>query len=259
MSQLMPEKRQDKNGRIVTRHVKPVSASTVKELPAPLPVAVPTLTDDEKQLLAARRILKSLFAQKSGDIFDAPDGNSYDFNDINDLLAMIPYDSLDAISDKVDSLTIHERDIVSCTLAEVSRRYGSLMNNPTLPEGMLHYSAELAPLATRFADEGKSPMEMHIAIMNLRTEIDMRFRGKDIRLVSTSEGEKAVVRGAAAMSCLTGEWVKDKKLSDLSWIGNNLDRIEGYKKIIRAHGTMDRAFVEELMSTDSPSLAGGYL
>jgi hypothetical protein len=256
---LTPEKRQDKNGKIVTRHVKSVQAVSAKPIPAPKNDPSPQLTDEAKQLAAARRIMKSLFAQTSGDTYDAPDGNTYDFGDINKLLEMIPYDSLDAISDQVDSLTAHERDIVSYTLSEVSRRFGSLMNNPTIPEGMLHYSAELAPVAAKFSDDGKSPMELHIAIMNLNMEVNMRFRGHEVRLISASEGEKAVVRGAAAMSCLTGERVKDKKLDDMSWIGKNLDRIEGYKGIIRAHGAMDRTFVEEMMSADAPSLAGGYL
>jgi hypothetical protein len=259
MSRLTPEKRQDKNGRIVTRHVKPMTASAGKALPSPLPVTASTLTNEEKQLAAARRIMRSLFTQTSGDTYDAPDGNSYSFDDINKLLAMITYDSLDAISDKVDSLSAHERDIVSYTLSEVSRRFGSLMNNLTLPEGMLHYSAELAPVAAKFSDDSKSPMELHIAIMNLNMEIEMRFRGKDVRLVSASEGEKAVVRGAAAMSFLTGEPVQSMRLPEMSWIGGNLGRIEGYKGLIRAHGAMDRAFVEGLMSTDAPSLAGGYL
>lgn len=259
MSQLTPEKRQDKNGRIVTRHVKPVAASTGKPLPAPLPVTASNATDEEKQEVAARRILKSLFAQTSGDTFDAPDGNSYVFNDINGLLSLIPYDSLNAISDRVDSLNIHERDIVSCTLGEVSRRFGSLMNNPTFAEEILHYSAELAPVALTFVENSKSPMELHTIIMDFSGEIGRRFRGKDPRLVSADEGEKVVVRGLAAMSFLTGEPVNNMRLPDMNWIGKNLDRIEDYKTVIRSHGVMDRAFIEGLLRTDAPPLAGGYL
>jgi hypothetical protein len=46
---------------------------------------------------------------------------------------------------------------------------------------------------------------------------------------------------------------------DLSWIGANIEDIAPYKDILRTHGRMDRKFIEELMASDAPSLAGGYL
>ena len=259
MGNLVPEKRIDKNGRAVTRRVKMPSPPVESKFFAPLKLHMSSMLNEGRSE-AASLLMDSLFAQSSNASHGhvKPDGSEVSMG-LGMLLSGVSDDSLNTVSERVASMSQQERSLVSETLSEIDCRAISLSGEPELAEGMLHYSTELAPDIVTFSATGTSTKEMHNAAMHINAEIAANFRGRELRLMFADDAEKAVVRGAAVNHLLTGAFFENKNVLTLSWIGNNLDQIEKYKEIIRARGTMDRKFIEELMKSDVSSLAGGYL
>lgn len=253
----MPEKRVDKNGRVVTRHIKtalPAGTSVFVPVKPSLPHAV---RDSQRE---ASLLMDTLFARPSSEpgIYLRSDGKAAS-DGLIPLLGAVPADSLNAVLERVASMPQQERDVVSEMLSEVDRRYNTHSWNPEFVEGILHYSAELAPYAVAYSEAGTSAYLMHNAVMHIQAQVAAVFKGREPRLLFADEAEKEVIRGTAVNHLLTGAYFETKNVVTLSWIGKNLDRIEDYKEVIRARGTMDRKIIEGLMESEAPSVAGGYL
>ena len=259
MNNLIPQKRLDKNGRLVTRHVKADQTVSKSMIPAPAaPYTAAQILDESDA--AVNRVLNAFFTQSPRDssMYVKRDGSAINYRAFKLLVGTLPNDTLNTLSEREASMPEMEKEIVTETLFELERRAMDMLGKTDYVEAMLHYSAELAPILTRLSDTPDSADQMHSQAMYINSLIASTFRGRDGRLMFADESEKSVVRGYTACYLITGEH-KRASVPDLSWIGKNIDVISPYKDILRAHDRMDREFIQELLETDAPSLAGGYL
>lgn len=259
MTGLVPEKRQDKNGKLVTRHVKPSQSATTKTIPAPQTKTQPAKSEDQLHLEATHRIVSTLLSFTSHDTFETMNGQSQSFAEFNEALVGITPRSMNSVSDRVDSFNAHEKDIVSYSLSWVVENIDRFAPTPEYAESILHYSAELAPVAVAFSPTAKSAMYLNNEITYLQVDIEQRWRGRSSALLLADEEEKALIRGAGMVKFLLEESISREKMPHLSWLGRNLDRLEPFKDIIREHRSLERSYLEELMESEVLSLAGGYL
>lgn len=260
MSKLVPEKRIDKNGRAVTRHVKPPAPPSDMSLYAPLKMTNLKSMARNTQSEDAAFLMRALFVPSSADpdAYLTPDGQEVPMSFVMFMRA-IPSDTLNMVADRVPSMSQEERSVVRETLIAINNRYDPSEWGADYAEEKLHYSTELAPCVVTYAAAGASSLEMHNAVMHIAGQIANVFKGRNRRLMFADEGEKEVVRGALVNHLLTGAYFETRNVLTLSWIGRNLDRIEPFKEVIRERGTMNRELVEEIMSADANPLAGGYL
>lgn len=252
MNNLIPQKRLDKNGRLVTRHVKPNHAAPLPSLPVPVsPQASANMLDQTDA--AVERVFDSFFPPSEADAINTS-GTAFKL-----LMSTLTVDTLHAVSDRGASFTEQEKEIVTETLTELARRSTDLLGKTGYVESMLHYSAELAPILTTFSDTSDNAIDRHNHAMYLNSRVAVTFAGRKERLMFADEGEKNVIRGMMISYLITGDERSVKSLPDLSWLGENAEIIEPYKDIMRSHGSVERNYIKGLMETASPSLANGYL
>ena len=200
MSNLIPQKRLDKNGLLVTRHVKADQTVSKSTIPAPTSPQVAAQILDEPEA-AVKRVLNAFFTPSHGDpsMYETRDGSAINDRAFSLIMGTLPNDTLNALSEREASMPDMEKEIVTETLFELERRHSDMLGKTEYVEAMVHYSTELAPVLMRFSDTPDSGSKMHSEAMYINSRIATTFRGRDGRLMFADESEKSVVRGVRSL------------------------------------------------------------
>lgn len=252
MNGLVPEKRQDCNGRIVTRWVKPSLASS-----APTPPAATVRLGPERD---CGEIGIGMAALLWGDMdsWSLSTGRKLNPRDLRRLFGRLPYSSLCAVERSLGSLGEADLGVAGRVLANACSRWEKAVEPEELVEASMHYSAELAPVVNAFCDEADDLSYRSDAVANIATFMKASSRASFPALLLADDRERAIARALAANLALTGDFgtLDDE---ELHWIGENLHRLLPYREALQERGPIRRAEAELILSTPTGSLASGIL
>lgn len=252
MSRLIPEKRVDKNGRAVTRHVlndtaPPVSA---KSLPAPASTA-------EK-----RPVSKFEYAVKIADFFFEWEDNYEKQLAIARYETQLSISSLRKINAWINALDPeNERDaeIFDQVLTRILKREE---DSPSSSNRMVTILVESMPVMTRFLPDHNANH-----LVALETVNGANYAAKVNRVVidgrNVTEEERQMFHWMVfelMVKKINTSRDHDFLREEGRWFSENMDALAAHAKTVIKRGTTDREFLHDLISKDSSTaLAEGTL
>lgn len=271
MSKLIPVKRMDRNGKVVTRYVRSEEqGKEAKKLPAPEVAkeaktgSAPSLWNPslgkEGNALVLAEALMSPSLMEDDHLVSPSTRELYPTESVVIMLEYMDEDDMKSLCDFVSSASPFEKEIIAhqvdVTLAD-ARRGGPVPSPATKYfTGELHYTAVVAETLREFAPpEGKFHRrwitDMALQASMVHGVIKDAFNGARADVLNADEGEKRTIRGlAAAMGAVANDSPYDlpTKVMELDWFGRNIDALKTYSPVIKAHGQVNKKYVERLMA-----------
>lgn len=234
MTNLIPEKRMDRNGKLVTRHVRSSSGDTGSSgIPAPV---VPVINRSEQSTAQLSTSLIRLL-MSSREQADKTGRNRAKSDRMIGVFASLEAKSLKAMLDRAESLPEESRRKASHILIS----YPQELKYAEYYERDMHYFLELHPVISMFRDGSKTDQKISIEI---NTGMKSLFRGSRSDLLLADENEKQVAQGFAAAHCLLEDSYNTvHNVVQLSWMGEHLDDLKTYEEVIRKHGSLSKEYI----------------
>lgn len=232
---LTPEKRFDKNGRLVTKHVR---------------AGVPT----HKKPLSIPKV----FAVKSEmGVFGK--GSETESQRVTDMLARMDPDHLYALRDIMKDSDEQTRSQLQMLIS--NRSYANHdAEYPAPLDPSLQYAALLLPLLNQLHSSSGGFTAGNVEIIKDGIQRDLGDKAPDSILFGTEE-EQALVKGHCI---LTQEGfyrtsAPESYWDDAEWLGRHADELAPHFERIFTFPDFDREFCESLLNTEAPSLSSGLL
>lgn len=226
---LVPQKRMDKNGRMVSRHVR-VDVSQPKK-----PLSIPKVFAIKAEL--------GVFGKWS----DTENIR------VTNMLARLDQDDLFQLRDIMVNTDERTRSQLQDMI--LSRSHSAHITPAPMIDSDLQYAALLLPiLNTIYAKDGgyvtkRGQMDTHVPEMLKCILPDL--------ILGATESEQNIAKGYCMMSHAGFESGPDHK--DTEWFGAHAEELLPHFERIRELDDLDREFCESLISSDSPSLSTGIL
>lgn len=255
MSRTVPEKRVDKNGRVVTRHVlaDPAAGKQTATMPPPTTAAVP----------AAHSV--DYYAEEIANfLLEAAGDTDIEFARTlyKGTLGIPP---LRLIHDRMHDWSERDSDLFEETLQKVITKTIASGDTQENRDRLAVILVETMPVITRFCKLPTSSwhaMDIVYGANYAATHFAGGRDGSDI-ISTMSQEDRNMLRYMAfeysVMNVCTSrsrDWLVDES----RWFANNMERLAAQAKTIRKRGTTNRDFLNDLIAEDtSPVLAEGTL
>lgn len=263
MTNLVPEQRADKNGKLVTRHVRPVDASSASvTLPAPVSQSAPS---DRERTLKARQ--EALYAIEDFDDMKILNSGSYEshlrqgMNKLNEATALIVRDAV--TTPEMSVFCLH---LVS-DFHETPRDIGEVLSY-----------RDANPYVTIFNDSGFNYSDEAVGMIRGIRRMDEFRDCDDLTLLSEEKTRqvKALLRVGYAVyealgsahkaldeSCKWGVGsqypLRIQAPELISLVMDNPEQDASICELIKAQQAVDVEFIRESIAMNAPALIKGAL
>jgi hypothetical protein len=252
MGRLIAEQRVDKNGRLVTRHVlaDKQATSALGDAPAPLAPVIPTpQTRDEY----AREITDYLL--EASDHFDREATARLFAKDLTLHSLRLVHGRMHEFGEQDGDLFLDALDKLILGSVEAGDSQAELENNVAA-------LVEVMPVITKLGDPSMSSWEAISIAKGAGYGAQANYISFANR-VRLPESHVRAFRYLAWEYMVTGEFRKrrmDAINKDAQWLEANIDKLSGYRDVIKERGTIDQEFLDELLVNNSvPALGDGIL
>ena len=250
MSRLVPEKRVDKNGRVVTKHVlaDPKPASSLSVIPVP-------------GVSGKRPVSKADFGREISQ-FLLESAGDYD----QSIAAMTYADNLGIrtlrlIHQRMQSLSERDSDLLEDSLNKLIGKTLNQDDSQQQRDRIVTALVEALPVITTFCSPNVpawKAIDVTYGANYAAKHNRVRFEGSNV-----SEEDREIFRWMAfehvimnVSTSRTKEWLQDES----RWFTDNWDRLAAQADTIRERGTTDREFLSTLIAEDTSAvLARGTL
>jgi hypothetical protein len=251
MSKLVPEKRVDKNGRVVTKHVLVGNAPSGADRTFPVPVAATEKKRLASKLDYATKIAKSLLGPD-----EVIKGQHY----YSTRLSMKALRRVNAWVDRLEPDNKRDRDIFAQALNKITFKDDA--DSPVARDRLACILVEIMPVVTGFAVEKsvRIPWSVNelVSAVNYGAKVNrILFETKSgpetTAMLQYTAFEHAVMK---VNTSRPQEWLRDES----QWFVDNFERLSLYRETIIKRGSTDRDFLNELVAGDrAASLGEGAL
>lgn len=247
MSSLVPVKRPDRNGKLVTRHVRADKAMPQpKQFPVPAAAPAPVEGGPPVSLEEYAEAMNVIHSRLG----------SSPRKDVNENLAQMSMMTPDAFREVVDEF--RTKDEYHAALMAVS------LDFPTKD-------------TTKFNHALLVNLSLMQTIADLKP--DGRIRSYPPRITQGEQlwhaaqrsrmGYRSPIAVRTLKAVAFAIWATDRthlrpisikdEIDNLGYIGENLDEVMAHRNVIRKRGTIDRDFIDSLISTKTPAISEGVL
>lgn len=252
MGNLIPEQRADKNGRVVTKHVKtgPHAKTSAGALPKPSLQSPVTAITPSMQTRITNRIIKATgFPQ-----FRYLDGARIIENTLAYLARRSPEDFL-ALDEEMKHADPWLRRNWAVTLDSISFAPTGTPEKDMLPI-FLRTKLIVRVTAKLTEDDGAEPDATALRGAALRGLIS-KIAVDEEDAVRAALVATWILPRTANGSYLGAEFLPDN--DSLRFIKANYEKVMDYRQALRARGSIDPEVMEEIINTRTPSLSSGVL
>lgn len=229
---LTPQKRLDKNGRLVTKHVRTGPQETRKPLSIPKVFAV--------------KAEMGVFGM----------GSERDSQRITDMLARLDQNDLYALRDTMKQTDERTREQLKKLILNASYTVSDEEEYPARLHSKVQNAAVLLPILNVIhAPTGGFP-EGNIDILTDYMNDDLKENAPE-NLLTASESEQNLAKGYCMMSQAGMHGTLSHE--EMEWVGAHSDVLIPHFERIEALGRFDREFCEALIANESPSMSSGVL
>jgi hypothetical protein len=251
MSRLIPEKRVDKNGRLVTKHILDGKASPGTDRAFPSPVS-----EVEKKRLASKldygtKIAKALLGPD-----EVIKGQHY----YSTRLGMKTLRRINVWVDTLEPDNERDRNIFAQALNKIT--FKDDVNSPVARDRLACILVEIMPVITGFAVE--KSVNIPWSVNELVSAVNYGAKVNRILFETKSDAESTAMLQYTAFehavknvnTARPQEWLREES----QWFMDNFERLSMYRETIIKRGSTDRDFLNELVAGDrAASLGEGAL
>jgi hypothetical protein len=251
MSKLVPEKRVDKNGRVVTKHVLDAAPPSMAGRAFPVPVAA-----TEKKRLAS----KLDYGTKIAKALLGPDEVIKGQNYYSTRLSMKALRRVNAWVDALAPDNERDRDIFAQALNKITFKDDA--DSPIARDRLACILVEIMPVITEFAPE--KSVRIPWSVNELVSAVNYGAKVNRILFETKSDADTTAMLQYTAFehavknvnTARPQEWLREES----RWFMDNFERLSMYRETIIKRGSTDRDFLDELVAGDrAASLGEGAL